>query len=177
MSSNPGTSPASGGPSFNFNQWSRPNSSANGRSPQQTPAFVSLVPYIRRLVITGFDKPGILHGFFGDAYQAGITPMQDCERRNYLFAAKHGGWRTCKKQYDMNPEETVPFLKPLQSIRDEELDAAEKSWSSWLAMEDWMIGPRAPHEETAPDQSNQRSRPWERAGGIAGYDSGLPDGV
>jgi hypothetical protein len=57
------------------------------------------------------------------------------------------------------------------------LDAAEKSWSSWLAMEDWMIGPRAPHEETAPDQSSQRSRPWERAGGIAGYDSGLPDGV
>ncbi|KAI4790421.1 hypothetical protein E4T45_13174, partial [Aureobasidium sp. EXF-8846] len=176
ISSSSETSPASGGPSFNFNQWSRPNSSANGRSPQQTSAFVSLVPYIRRLVITGFDKPGILHGFFGDAYQAGVTPMQDCERRNYLFAAKHGGWRTCKKQYDMNPEETVPFLKPLQSIRDEELDAAEKSWSSWLAMEDWMIGPRAP-QETGPDQSDQRSRPWDRAGGVAGYDAGLPDGI
>ncbi|THX03377.1 hypothetical protein D6D17_05961 [Aureobasidium pullulans] len=173
----PGASPGAGGPSFNFNQWSRPNSSATGRSSQPTSAFVSLVPYIRRLVITGFDKPGILHGFFGDAYQAGITPMQDCERRNYLFAAKHGGWRTCKKQYDMNAEETVPFLKPLQSIRDEELDAAEKSWSSWLAMEDWMIGPRAPHEDSSQDQSSQRSRPWERAGAMSGYDAGLPDGI
>ncbi|KAI5203621.1 hypothetical protein E4T39_04076 [Aureobasidium subglaciale] len=170
-SSNPpqlqGASPGPGGPSFNFNQWPRPNSSATGRSSQQTSAFVSLVPYIRRLVITGFDKPGILHGFFGDAYQAGITPMQDCERRNYLFAAKHGGWRTCKKQYDMNPEET--------SIRDEELDAAEKSWSSWLAMEDWMIGPRAPNEETGHNQSTQRSRQWERAEGMSGYDAS--DGI
>jgi hypothetical protein len=145
---NPGSAGSGAGPSsFNFNQWSRPNSATTGRNPGPTPPFVSLVPYVRRLVITGFDKPGILHGFFGDAYQAGITPMQDCERRNYLFAAKHGGWRSCKKQYDMNPEETVPFLKPLQSIRDEELDAAEKSWSSWLAMEDWMIGPRAPQDE------------------------------
>jgi hypothetical protein len=67
-------------------------------------------------------------------------------------------------------------LKPLQSIRDAELDAAEKSWSSWLAMEDWMIGPRAP-QETGPDQSDQRSRPWDRAGGVAGYDDGLPDGI
>jgi hypothetical protein len=56
------------------------------------------------------------------------------------------------------------------------LDAAEKSWSSWLAMEDWMIGPRAP-QETGPDQSEQRSRPWDRAGGVAGYDAGLPDGI
>ncbi|GAB7356309.1 hypothetical protein MBLNU459_g7106t1 [Dothideomycetes sp. NU459] len=124
-SANPGSSS-----SYNFNQWTRPSQSPTSRTHHNYspsgPAFVSLVPYIRRLVITGFDKPGILHGFFGDAYQAGITPMQDCERRNYLFAAKHGGWRSCKKQYDMNAEETVPFLKPLQSVGDEELEAADR---------------------------------------------------
>ncbi|KAF1354897.1 hypothetical protein BDV97DRAFT_374836 [Delphinella strobiligena] len=133
--------------SYTHGQWPRPTPSPLNRGANQSqsaPAFVSLIPYIRRLVITGFDKPGILHGLFGDAYNAGITPMQDCERRNYLFAAKHGGWRTCKKQYDMNPEETVPFLKPLQNVRGEELEAAENSWSSWLAMEDWMLGPREP---------------------------------
>ena len=179
-SSNPshlsGSSSSAGPSTFNFNQWSRPNSSPAGRNSNPTSVFVSLVPYVRRLVITGFDKPGILHGFFGDAYQAGITPMQDCERRNYLFAAKHGGWRTCKKQYDMNAEETVPFLKPLQSIRDEEIEAAEKSWSSWLAMEDWMIGSRAPRgSDDGEEQARQTS--GYRAGGLQGYDSGLPDGI
>lgn len=174
----PGSASSAGPSSFNFNQWSRPNPSPVSHNQQATSTFVSLVPYIRRLVITGFDKPGILHGFFGDAYQAGITPLQDCERRNYLFAAKHGGWRTCKKQYDMNAEETVPFLKPLQSIRDEELEAAEKSWSSWLAMEDWMIGPRAPQgSDDDHEQPSRGSRSWVRAGGMPGYDSGLPDGI
>ncbi|KAH9828367.1 hypothetical protein Tdes44962_MAKER09381, partial [Teratosphaeria destructans] len=63
-------------------------------------------------------------------------------RRNYLFAAKHGGWRTCKRQYDIGSgyggDETVPFMKPLDEARLEELTAAEKAWSAWLAMEDWM---------------------------------------
>ena len=108
-------------------------------------------------MVTGFDKPGILHGFFGDAYGIGIIPLQDCERRNYLFAAKHGGWRTCKRQYDMNAEETVPFLKPLQNVRAEELEAAEKSWSSWLAMEDWLIGPREP---AASEQGDGLREGW-----------------
>lgn len=189
---NPGSSS-----SFNFNQWSRPSQSPTSRNPNSCsasgPTFVSLVPYIRRLVITGFDKPGILHGFFGDAYQAGITPLQDCERRNYLFAAKHGGWRSCKKQYDMNAEETVPFMKPLQSIGDEELDAADRrydthmrrtvetlkltagSWSSWLAMEDWMIGPRAPVDSDQGDDSNGRRGTW--ASSSSRVDPRMQDGA
>lgn len=154
-SSTPAPQPGSAGSSsFNLGQWPRPSPSPSSRGnpgyPQPATAFVSLIPYIRRLVITGFDKPGILHGFFGDAFQAGITPLQDCERRNYLFAAKHGGWRSCKRQYDMNTEETVPFLKPLQNVRAEELEAAEKSWSSWLAMEDWEIGPAAEAQRGRP---------------------------
>lgn len=106
--------------------------------------FVSLVPYMRRLIVTGFDTDGILHGFFGDAWQAGIGPIQECERRNYLFAAKHGGWRSCKRQYDMNDEESVPFMQPLRNVTMNELDASDRAWSSWLALEDWAIGPRAP---------------------------------
>ncbi|KAF2840725.1 hypothetical protein M501DRAFT_990685 [Patellaria atrata CBS 101060] len=106
--------------------------------------WVSLVPYIRRLVVTGFDTSGILHGFFGDDWRKGIGPLQECERRNYLFAAKSVGWAKVKFQYDMSPHEAVPFLKPLQNVKLEEIEGAEKTWSQWLAMEDWMVGPRAP---------------------------------
>jgi hypothetical protein len=111
-------------------------------------AHCSLVPYIRRLVVTGFDSPGVLHGFFGDDYKKGIGPVRECERRNYLFAAKSVGWAKVKYQYDISPHETVPFLKPLRDVSLAEIEAAEKTWSQWLAYEDWMIGPRAPGLET-----------------------------
>jgi hypothetical protein len=137
---------------FSFNQ----QSNRNGHG-SQPPTFVSLIPYVRRLIITGFDKDGILHGFFGDAWREGIGPMQDCERRNYLFAAKHGGWGSCKQQYDLGDGQTVPFMKPLQNVQQEELEAAEKQWSSWLAMEDWMIGPRAPEDDGLRQREAQMS--------------------
>jgi len=105
---------------------------------------VSLIPYIRRLVATGMDVPQILHGFFGNDWQQGVGPQRETERRNYLFAAKSGGWASVKRDYDMSPLETVPFLKPLMGPHEEEMVAAERSWSEWLAMEDWMVGSRAP---------------------------------
>jgi len=152
-----------------------PNRQRNG-SANPPPAFVSLVPYIRRLVVTGFDKTPILHGFFGDEYSRGVLPHVDCERRNYLFAAKHGGWRTCKKQYDVGSgggeDETVPFMKPLDEAKMEELTAAEKAWSGWLAMEDWMVGPRAPKEGEQYGESGR--------GNISGAQvepESLPDGI
>lgn len=117
---------------------------------------VSLIPYIRRLVATGMDFPGVLHGFFGDDWTAGVGPLHEHERRNYLFAAKSGGWVAVKKDYDMGPSETVPFLRPLQGPIDSELEAAERSWSEWLAMEDWMVGPRFP--DTLQDSSSSHSR-------------------
>ncbi|KAL9071147.1 MAG: hypothetical protein Q9157_005562 [Trypethelium eluteriae] len=114
-------------------------------TPPTIPAvFVSLVPFVRRLVVTGFDKEPILHGCFGDDYKQGIGPIQDVERRNYLFAAKSGGWKSVKQEYDMSSEESVPFLRPLQNVQLVEIEGAEKAWSAWLAMEDWMVGPRAP---------------------------------
>ena len=105
---------------------------------------ISLTPYIRRLVVTGLDFPGVLHGFFGDDWAAGIGPLHEQERRNYMFAAKSGGWSSVKNAYDMAPLETVPFLRPLQGVVEPEVVAAEKSWSEFMAFEDWMIGPRAP---------------------------------
>ncbi|KAL9578256.1 MAG: hypothetical protein Q9212_005834 [Teloschistes hypoglaucus] len=105
---------------------------------------VSLIPYLRRLVVTGLDFPGVLHGFFGDDWASGVGPLHEQERRNYLFAAKSGGWASVKKDYDMGPAETVPFLRPLQGAIGQEIEAAEKTWSEWLAMEDWMVGPRSP---------------------------------
>ncbi|KAK3065553.1 hypothetical protein LTS18_000030 [Coniosporium uncinatum] len=118
-----------------------PTGSAQRSNPT---THVSLIPFVRRLVVTGFDKVGVLHGFFGDDWRKGVGPLQECERRNYLFAAKSVGWAKVKEQYDMNPHETVPFLRPLQDVQLAEIEGAEKTWSQWLAMEDWMVGPRAP---------------------------------
>ena len=101
-------------------------------------------------MVTGLDFPGVLHGFFGDDWVAGVGPLHEQERRNYLFAAKSGGWASVKKDYDMLPLETVPFLRPLQGPVIAEIEAAEKSWSEWLAMEDWMVGPRAPEGMVQP---------------------------
>ncbi|EUC32774.1 hypothetical protein COCVIDRAFT_88226 [Bipolaris victoriae FI3] len=112
--------------------------------PPPPPAWVSLVPFIRRLVVTGMDSAGIMHGFFGEDWRKGVGPMHECERRNYLFTAKSVGWAKVKCHYDMSPHESVPFLKPLQEVQLAEIEGAEKTWSQWLAMEDWMVGPRAP---------------------------------
>ncbi|PIG84896.1 hypothetical protein AARAC_009560 [Aspergillus arachidicola] len=114
------------------------------------PPSVSLIPYIRRLVATGMDFPGVLHGFFGDDWGSGVGFLHEQERRNYLFAAKSGGWACVKKDYDISPLETIPFLRPLQGPLDSEIEAAERSWSEWLAMEDWMVGPRAPTSFATP---------------------------
>jgi hypothetical protein len=111
---------------------------------------VSLIPYIRRLVATGHDTPGVLHGFFGDDWVKGIGDLHEIERRNYLFAAKSSSWLKVKQAYDLSPEETIPFMKPLRAATEEELQAAEYAWSEWLAMQDWMMGPRAPESLKAP---------------------------
>ncbi|PGH22910.1 hypothetical protein AJ80_02959 [Polytolypa hystricis UAMH7299] len=124
--------------------------------PPNMPPSVSLIPYLRRLVATGMDFPGVLHGFFGDDWVAGIGPLHEQERRNFFFSAKSGGWAGVKKDYDILPLETVPFLRPLQGPVDSEIEIAEKSWSEWLAMEDWMIGPRAPD---ILNESSSHSRP------------------
>jgi hypothetical protein len=121
----------------------------NGHEPAhaqaQSPAFVSLIPYIRRLIITGFDKPPILHGFFGDSYKTGISPHLDCERRNYLFAAKQNGWRSCQELY-ASGDETPPFMKPLEDASPDEVAAADKAWSKWEGWqrrENWSPSSRA----------------------------------
>jgi len=133
-------------------------------SPPSALAHVPLIPFIRRLVVTGFDRPPVLHGFFGDGYQAGIGSLQECERRNYLFAAKSGGWATVKTQYDMGEGQTVPFLQPLQGVKIEEIEAAEKLWSQWLALEDWMVGPRAPAAERDEHRHGQGQRHGQAQG-------------
>ncbi|KAK1754699.1 hypothetical protein QBC47DRAFT_403110 [Echria macrotheca] len=104
----------------------------------------TLLPYIRRLVATGYDFPAVMHGFFGDDWEAGVGPLHEQERRNYLFAAKSDSWLDVKAAYDMGDDETVPFLRPLQNVSEKEICAAEAGWSEWLAMQDWMLGPRAP---------------------------------
>ncbi|KAH8908905.1 hypothetical protein BR93DRAFT_936477 [Coniochaeta sp. PMI_546] len=110
----------------------------------QLPPHVTLLPYIRRLVATGFDYPAVLHGFFGDDWLTGIGPLHEQERRNYLFAAKSDTWLTVKAAYDMGEEQSIPFLRPLQNVTEKEIVGAEVSWSEWLAMQDWMLGPREP---------------------------------
>ncbi|KAI1849464.1 hypothetical protein JX265_012713 [Neoarthrinium moseri] len=111
--------------------------------PTTSNSVATLTPYIRRLVATGFDYPGVLHGFFGDDWAAGIGHLHEIERRNYLFAAKSGSWLDVKRHYDMEGGQTTPFLRPLQNVSEREIVSAESNWSEWLAMQDWMIGPRS----------------------------------
>lgn len=153
--------------------------SSSGKMPMPMPmgqhhqqAHVTLTPYIRRLVATGFDIPGILHGFFGDDWAAGIGPLHEAERRNYLFAAKSDNWLKVKASYDMDGEQMVPFLKPLQNVSEKEILSAETSWSEWLAMQDWMLGPRAPIDV---DGGGGSSAPSHGGGGHGahGRDSGI----
>jgi len=100
----------------------------------------------------------VLHGFFGDQWAQGIGPLHEIERRNYLFAAKSSSWLKVKSEYDMGPHETIPFLKPLKDVTEMEIAEAETSWSEWLAMQDWMVGPRAPREA---QQSRSQHNPME----------------
>jgi hypothetical protein len=114
---------------------------------QLPPPHVTVLPYIRRLVATGFDYPAVLHGFFGDDWLTGVGPLHEQERRNYLFAAKSDTWLTVKAAYDMGEEQSIPFLRPLQNVTEKEIVGAEASWSEWLAMQDWMLGPREPEAQ------------------------------
>ncbi|PNY18315.1 Uncharacterized protein TCAP_07571 [Tolypocladium capitatum] len=119
-------------------------SSAPSRPPGDAYGSVALVPYVRRLVATGFDTPAVLHAFFGDDWPEGVGPIHETERRNYLFAAKSDTWLKVKANYDMADGQTIPFLRPLQGVTEKEIVNAEANWSDWLAMQDWMLGPLAP---------------------------------
>lgn len=106
---------------------------------------------MRRLVATGFDVAAILHGWFGDEWGSGVGPLHEQERRNYMFAAKSGGWASVKKEYDVVTDEAVPYLVPLSEVGNAEIEGAETQWSRWLAMEDWMLGARAPSQSEMQD--------------------------
>ncbi|KAI9158790.1 hypothetical protein HJFPF1_06788 [Paramyrothecium foliicola] len=123
---------------------SRMSGSTNSPHRGMLSPAVTVVPYIRRLVATGFDSPAVLHGFFGDDWAEGVGPFHETERRNYLFAAKSDNWLRVKTTYDMDNGQTIPFLRPLQNVTEKEIQDAETYWSEWLAMQDWMLGPRAP---------------------------------
>jgi hypothetical protein len=118
-------------------------SSIPSKSNTSHPQLVSVIPYLRRLVATGHDSPEVLFGFFGGSWARGIGPLHEMERRNYLFASKSANWLDVKTAYDFSPCETLPFLCPLRDVTEEEIRATESRWSEWLAMQDWMVGPRA----------------------------------
>ena len=105
-------------------------------------------------MVTGFDQASILEGFFGPDWPAGIGPLHEVERRNFLFAAKSDTWLRVKTSYDMAEGQFVPFLRPLQHVSEREIEAAETNWSEWLAMQDWMLGPRAPPGSDAKPDGN-----------------------
>ena len=69
-----------------------------------------------------------------------------------------------KRDYDMLPMETVPFMRPLQGPVIAEIEAAEKSWSAWLAMEDWMVGPRAPENIHGDSRAGGNGEPARTRG-------------
>ncbi|KAL3477540.1 hypothetical protein BJX99DRAFT_246116 [Aspergillus californicus] len=115
-------------------------SSVNGTGHFQ----VSLRHYIRRLIVTANDTPGILEAFFGSDWVGGVGSICKQERMNYLFTAKSNGWASTKAAYDILPDEHTPFVRPIQGVTEQELSMADTQWSEWLAMEDWMVGSRSP---------------------------------
>ena len=117
---------------------------ANGATTAQVAPYVSLRPYVRRLIVTAQDSPATMLAFFGADWEAGLGCIYKQERTNYLFTAKSGGWASTKAAYDILPDEQVPFLRPLRESSEEEIRNAEARWSEWLAMEDWMLGARSP---------------------------------
>lgn len=112
--------------------------------PQAASSFISLRPYVRRLIITAQDSSIAMRAFFGDDWEAGVGCIYKQERINYLFTAKSSGWASTKAAYDILPDEQTPFLRPLREPSEDEIRAAEARWSEWLAMEDWMVGARSP---------------------------------
>ena len=66
-----------------------------------------------------------------------------------------------KTAYDMSPGETVPFLMPLRDATEEEIIAAENMWSEWLAMQDWMLGPRAPDMSSMQHEPKLKTEPLD----------------
>ncbi|KAJ5903889.1 hypothetical protein N7504_006272 [Penicillium tannophilum] len=115
-----------------------------GLSTQQPPPYISLRPYVRRLIATAQDCVITMHAFFGPDWEAGVGCIYKQERINYLFTAKCSGWANTKTAYDIQPDEQTPFLRPLRDPSEEEIRGAEARWSEWLAMEDWMVGARSP---------------------------------
>ena len=89
----------------------------------------------------------MLKTFFGDDWAKGIGQLHESERRNYLFAAKSGSWLEVKASYEPSPNETIPYMMPIRNPAENEIRSAEEKWSEWLAMQDWMVGPRAPPSE------------------------------
>lgn len=103
---------------------------------------VSPIPYIRRLVVTGLASPSVMSFFFSEQWKLGVGHIVQAERQNFLLAAKSESWLSVKSHYDICEEQSVPFLVPLQFITEQEIQSAEACWSEWLAMQDWMLGPR-----------------------------------
>lgn len=118
--------------------------SPQSASASASASFISLRPYVRRLIITAQDSPAVMQAFFGADWEAGVGCIYKQERTNYLFTAKSSGWAKTKASYDILPDEQTPFLRPLRDPSEDEIRAAENRWSEWLAMEDWMVGARSP---------------------------------
>jgi hypothetical protein len=78
-----GPLPHSTGPGAYNMQWPRSGPVTNSRG-QPVPTWVSLVPYIRRLVITGMDREGVMHGFFGDDWRKGVGPVHECRQERWM---------------------------------------------------------------------------------------------
>ncbi|PVH71309.1 hypothetical protein DL98DRAFT_660704 [Cadophora sp. DSE1049] len=104
------------------------------------PVYVSLLPYIRRLIVTGYDTPGVPYGSFRDDWQARILPLYEVERRNFMFAAQSTNWLAVKQAYDLGPNNPVLYLSPPKDASEEVTQMAETGWCKCLAMEDWVLG-------------------------------------
>jgi hypothetical protein len=101
---------------------------------------VSWIPYICRLLCTGNDTDTILREFFGSCWYSGIGTLQERQ----ICAAKSAPWDEGKLAYDIGSQKTAPHLVPLRDVTVKEIMDAERYWTEWMGMQDWMLGPRRP---------------------------------
>ncbi|KAK4147147.1 uncharacterized protein C8A04DRAFT_24943 [Dichotomopilus funicola] len=91
---------------------------------------VKLRPYIRRLIVTGYDTEEVLSLWFGADWKGGVGRVLQQERLNYMLAAMSTSWFGVKQAYDFGPAQSVPFLKELEAPDIEALRRARDRWAN-----------------------------------------------
>lgn len=130
-------------------------SPTNVMSPSLTKAayygWVSPVPYIRRLVVTGNDQNTNFLLWFGPNWERGMAMTIEHERRNMFLAARESTWLQVKESYDIGFDESVPYVCPRKPDDDEEWNRLGSYWYKWTDFRR-IVSVRMPRKQNHPQR-------------------------